>query len=128
MSVGGGVLAIVDSHDATAEPALPLEEFVHDVPSEPAPPPPTTRGDCLTGGSNEARPCPWRGCRWHLSSIQTRRAETDESCVLDIADEGGMRLDEIGDVLGLTRERIRQIEAEALAKVGRRLKLARARC
>ena len=67
---------------------------------------PRTRGDCLAG----PRPCPWTGCRYHLGPAR-------ESCALDLAGRGGMTLDEIGALLGVTRERIRQIEGTALAKL-----------
>ncbi len=40
-----------------------------------------------------------------------------ESCVLDVADRGGITLEEVGDALGLTRERVRQIETRGLIKV-----------
>ncbi len=33
-----------------------------------------------------------------------------ETCCLDVADRGAARLDEVGVVLGITRERVRQIE------------------
>jgi DNA-directed RNA polymerase sigma subunit (sigma70/sigma32) len=36
----------------------------------------------------------------------------DESCVLDLVDEGLQTLDRIGQIFGLTRERIRQIELD----------------
>jgi len=35
-------------------------------------------------------------------------------------DEGGITLEEIGDVMGLTRERIRQVEDTALRKLKKR--------
>jgi hypothetical protein len=38
------------------------------------------------------------------------------SCVLDLAKNGGMTLDDIGEVMNITRERARQIEAMALDK------------
>jgi hypothetical protein len=38
-------------------------------------------------------------------------------CVLDQTMRGGMTLDEIGDVMGISRERVRQIEESAKAKV-----------
>jgi DNA-directed RNA polymerase sigma subunit (sigma70/sigma32) len=41
----------------------------------------------------------------------------DESCSLDVADEGGATLGRVGTVFGLTRERIRQIEVIAIQKI-----------
>jgi hypothetical protein len=40
-----------------------------------------------------------------------------ESCALDIADSGPHTLDQVAQVLGLTRERIRQIEAKTMKKI-----------
>jgi hypothetical protein len=55
--------------------------------------------------------------------------ELRHSCALDLADLGGLKLHEVGDVLHVTRERIRQIEGAALAKIReprkRRLELLR---
>lgn len=79
-----------------------------------------TRGDCLPGGFNGARPCQISACRWHLSHSE-RANPPDESCVLDVADRGGSTLDEVGDILDVTRERIRQLEMAAIRKVRRRL-------
>ena len=42
-----------------------------------------------------------------------------ESCVLDVADRGGATLEEIGDAMGITRERVRQLEGDLRA--GKRL-------
>lgn len=38
------------------------------------------------------------------------------TCALDVADQGGITLEEIGDLIGLTRERVRQIEDGALRR------------
>lgn len=37
-----------------------------------------------------------------------------ETCALDVADRGGITLEEIGALLNMKRERVRQIEEEAL--------------
>ena len=80
---------------------------------------PTRRADCLEGGSNAARPCPWASsCRHGLPESPTA------SCSLDVAtaNPDGLKLEEIAVHLGgLSRERIRQIEAEALGKLARLL-------
>ena len=77
---------------------------------------PQTRADCRDG----PRPCPWASCRHHLGldvteagSLVVRAAPLSETCSLDVADRGGLTLDEVGRVLGLTRERVRQIEVKA---------------
>ena len=91
---------------------------------------PATRGDCLPGGCNGARPCPWVSCRAHLAlnadeatgSIKVNFPdvpveEMPHTCALDIADEGGRTLEEVGTLMNLTRERVRQLEARGLAGV-----------
>lgn len=83
---------------------------------------PRTRGDCING----PRPCPWVSCRHHLfwELLQRRLVETPLDCVwscaLDVADAGEHTLEEIGELFGLTRERIRQIETMAFDRVKRR--------
>lgn len=71
---------------------------------------PRIRGDCLAGGFNEARPCLVTQCRHHLSGI-------DHSCALDVADEGEHTLEEVAEIMNLSRERIRQLEWRALRKL-----------
>lgn len=39
------------------------------------------------------------------------------SCALDIADSGGVRLEDVGALMNITRERARQIEVKALGKL-----------
>ena len=74
---------------------------------------PRQRSDCLPGGVNEARPCPWTGCRHNIAEA----GPTQATCSLDVADEGGITLEEIGVLMGVTRERVRQIEDKALRKI-----------
>jgi hypothetical protein len=84
---------------------------------------PRTRGDCKHG----PRPCPWVGCRHHLYLDVNPRtgtlkinfphldlSEMPETCALDAADRGGLTLDTIGQLMNLTRERVRQMERMAL--------------
>ena len=85
---------------------------------------PRTRADCEDG----QRPCPYAGCRYHLgfevrasgSLVEvfgdTEVWDMSHTCALDEA-KVPRTLDEIGAMLGMTRERIRQIEEEALAKL-----------
>ena len=42
-----------------------------------------------------------------------------KSCALDVAEGDPVTLDEAGELLGVTRERIRQLESTGLAKVKR---------
>jgi hypothetical protein len=43
--------------------------------------------------------------------------ELGETCALDVADRGGITLEEVGSIMNLTRERIRQVEARGLLKL-----------
>lgn len=94
-------------------------------------PRPATRGECLQGEHAE-RPCPFVSCRRHLAYDVNPRSgaitenhpgrELDElpyTCTLDAADRGGLTLEEVGAALNLTRERVRQLENRALAKLRR---------
>jgi hypothetical protein len=70
-----------------------------------------TRGDCEGG----PRPCPHQTCRYHLE------VGLPESCCLDVADRGSQTLEQVGEILGITRERVRQIEERALLGARQRL-------
>lgn len=85
---------------------------------------PQKRGDCVDG----PRPCPWAGCRHNLqldvSAAGTIKinfpdlAEMGASCALDVASRGGLGLVELGRMMNLTKERVRQIESRGLVKMG----------
>jgi hypothetical protein len=87
---------------------------------------PKTRGDCI----DMERPCPFVSCKYHLyldvnpksGSIKINFTDLEvwemvDSCALDVADRGGITLEEVGEIMNITRERARQIEEEALAKL-----------
>lgn len=98
---------------------------------------PKTRADCAGG----IRPCPYVACRYHLISdvgekytghrfverkscgpfvladSASRAVEVLESmphtCALDLADDGPQDLETIAGAMGISRERVRQIEMSA---------------
>lgn len=87
---------------------------------------PRTRSECVDG----PRPCPYVSCKHHLFLDVSARTgaiklnfpdldawEMNESCALDVADRGGTTLEDVGAIMNLTRERIRQVEVKALAKL-----------
>lgn len=90
---------------------------------------PMSRGECQHGEHAE-RPCPFVSCKHHLYLDVNDRTgsiklnfpdlevwELPETCALDIADRGGITLEEVGEIMNLTRERIRQLETRGLAKL-----------
>jgi hypothetical protein len=87
---------------------------------------PRSREECLDG----PRPCPFVSCKHHLFIDVSPRTgaiklnfpdlevwDMGESCALDVADRGGTTLEDVGAIMNLTRERIRQVEVKALAKL-----------
>ena len=44
-------------------------------------------------------------------------ARKGRSCALDVAEKGGITLEEVGAIMNLTRERIRQVETRGLLKL-----------
>jgi len=86
---------------------------------------PLSRSECV----GTERPCPFVSCRYHLyldvhpktQAIKVNRPEVEvdemtDSCALDVADQGESTLKEVGDMFGVTRERIRQLEGKALVR------------
>jgi DNA-directed RNA polymerase sigma subunit (sigma70/sigma32) len=43
--------------------------------------------------------------------------ELAQTCALDVAERGGITLEEVGEIMNLTRERIRQVEVTGLGKL-----------
>lgn len=87
---------------------------------------PMTRGDC----AELPRPCPFVSCAHHLyldanpetGALKLNFPHLDvwemaETCSLDVADRGGVTLEELGAILNLTRERIRQVEVAGLYRI-----------
>jgi hypothetical protein len=87
---------------------------------------PKVRADCVSG----ERPCPFVSCKHHLYLDVSAKTgaiklnfpdlevwEMTETCALDVADRGGTTLEEVGAIMNLTRERIRQVEVKGLAKL-----------
>lgn len=87
---------------------------------------PTNRSEC----KEEMRPCPWVACKHHLyldinpetGSIKINFPDLEpwelkHTCALDVAERGGITLEEVGEIMNLTRERIRQVEVRGLLKL-----------
>jgi hypothetical protein len=87
---------------------------------------PTTREQCR----DEMRPCPWVACKHHLyldvnpdtGTIKINFPDLEpwelpHTCSLDVADRGGLTLEEVGEITNLTRERVRQVEVRGLLKI-----------
>lgn len=98
---------------------------------ENAPLRPQHRRDCLPGGTNSVRPCPWVSCRHHLllncegeriEELAQEVTELPHTCSLDVAeitDETGRSviLSQLEPYFGVTRERIRQLELRSVQKL-----------
>ena len=104
------------AHGALLYPAMPGVDYDR----------PKTRAEC----EGAERPCPFVSCKHHLYLDVNDRTgsiklnfpdlevwELPETCALDIADRGGITLEEVGEIMNLTRERIRQLETRGLAKL-----------
>jgi hypothetical protein len=87
---------------------------------------PRLRAEC----QSMPRPCPFVSCEHHLYLDVNPQSgaiklnfphlevwEMAETCALDVADRGGITLEEVGAILNLTRERIRQVEVRGLTKI-----------
>lgn len=87
---------------------------------------PQTRDECAA----TERPCPFVSCKHHLyidvnpntGAIKLNFPDLEvwelaETCALDVADRGGITLEEVGEIMNLTRERVRQVEMRGLMKL-----------
>jgi hypothetical protein len=100
-----------------------------DLTTEEFGPRPATRADC-----GEQRPCPYVGCKYNLYLDVTPNGnlkvnfpdlapeDMKVSCVLDVADVGGVTLEDTGERLNMTRERVRQIEEMGKKTLNARLR------
>jgi hypothetical protein len=87
---------------------------------------PRTRSECVNG----PRPCMFVSCKYNLyldvnpetGSIKLNFPdkeiwELEHTCALDVAEKGGITLEEVGEIMNLTRERIRQVETRGLLRL-----------
>jgi hypothetical protein len=87
---------------------------------------PRNRAEC----KDMERPCPFVSCKYHLyidvhpvrGSIKLNFPDLEiwemtETCALDVADRGGITLEEVGEIMNLTRERVRQVETAGLSRL-----------
>ena len=84
---------------------------------------PRTRSQCVDG----PRPCFFVSCKYNLYLDVNPRTgsvklnfpdkelwELEHTCALDVADKGGITLEEVGTIMNLTRERVRQVESRGI--------------
>jgi hypothetical protein len=104
-------------HEQKGQPVTPYHEE----------PRPKMWGEC----ESTERPCPWASCKFHLYLDQSPAGlkfnfpdvdpedfdQLPATCALDAADEGGLNLEQVGVLMNMTRERVRQIEEGAMRKI-----------
>jgi len=102
------------------------EEYSTELPERPR-----TRAECI----DVPRPCPWVGCRHNLfldvsgkgglklnfPGIEPGDMPAARSCSLDVAEERARTLPELGDLMNLGDERVRQILDDTREKLHDRI-------
>ncbi len=88
---------------------------------------PGTRQECR----GAQRPCPYVACAHNLyldvgesgnikiNFPDLELHELTETCSLDVAERGSSTLEQVADLMNITRERVRQVEVIALSKLER---------
>jgi hypothetical protein len=86
---------------------------------------PRNRSQCIDG----PRPCPWVGCKFNLFldvradgvlRLNFPGQEIEEllnSCALDLAEHGPRTLEQVALIMGMSKERARQLEDSAFTKL-----------
>jgi DNA-binding CsgD family transcriptional regulator len=77
---------------------------------------PTVRDCTMPPGD---APCVRTECRYHLAHrrLGDHRLKPTRDCALAVANEGPRSLEEVAEILGMSRERVRQLEEQALEKL-----------
>ena len=74
--------------------------------------------DCIDDGPPDA-PCPRTQCRYHLAHRDycQHGARPTRDCAIDVSNEGPHTQDEVAAFLGISGERVRQIEEQAFEQL-----------
>ncbi len=112
--------------------------------TDPVEPRPRTFAECERRGIGTIEsPCAYVSCRWNLAldvdnrtgsiKVNFPNAVVDgaidvslipATCALVIADSDGLMLEQVGEILNITRERVRQIETKGLQQIAELARLA----
>lgn len=93
---------------------------------------PTVRGDCLPGGKNAQRPCPFASCKHHLyieivkgGGLQLNFPDIElwdlkQTCSLDLADGGETPQEMIAEVLNVSKQRVSHVVDDTTRRLKRK--------
>lgn len=86
-----------------------------------------TVSECSMPETAPRLPCSRTSCRYDLAhrSHQDHELTPTRDCALEVAAEGAHTLEQVALVLGMSKERVRQIEESALAKLKQKPELRR---